>query len=278
MTNLIYDGNFNSPQPINPVRLSYPIQGFTPLREYQQDFVQKAGNYAPPLMGQRHYTYTDAFLCHQTGFQNLGGGLVQFTWHYMTTPPESYTEPVRVSMTYPAQIAQTLSVSGTARDAGFGKKEYTKAVTGKLVSNFFFLEDSFDPVAGSQVNYNGRIYTISRVTVDEETGTKFYNLAGTNANLTRSQFQAVGDVSPTRYKQIPISQKFEPKLKYAYYIKNGQSYEKYEQEVRVDYISQYTTPTIDEFYQLEFIQAEETEIVQVLGACWKTENLLVPPA
>ena len=98
---IIYDGNFNSPQPVNPVRLSYPQEGFTPLRQYDQDFVVKAGNYTVPLMGQPHYIHTDAFLCHQSGFANIGGGLVKFTWHYMTTPTATFTEPIRIAATFP---------------------------------------------------------------------------------------------------------------------------------------------------------------------------------
>jgi hypothetical protein len=278
-SNIIYDGNFDNPQPVNPVKLSYPVEGFTPLRQYSQDYVQLAGKYTAPIMGQPHPTYADAFLCHQSGFDNLGGGLVQFTWHYMTTPDVTFTEPIRISATFP-EVRQQYEYEGqllTVQSAI--KPEYTKQTTGKRVTRFFMLQSAVEFRAGMAVSYRGRTTTIKRVYKTEEGETR-YILFRSNASVSASQLQPIGELNTEAYENIPIENKFEATVRLTFYREKtwGQhDYEKYYKTIRVNYLSNLTNPSVDEYFGRDFVLAEETELEQVLGAVWSASEYLVRP-
>lgn len=276
---IIYDGNFTSPQPINPVKLSYPVEGFTPLRQYDQDFAQLAGNYTPPQMGQPHPTYSDAFLCHQSGFINMGGGLVKYTWHYMTTPSVPFTEPIRISATFP-EVRQQVIWNGQVLTAAHSvKKEYTKQTTGKKVTRFFLLQSAVNFGVGMAVSNGGRTVTIKQVFTDEETGEKRYRLSN-NRVVSGSALQPLGEMNTESFDNVPISHKFEATISIPFYRETrfgSLEYEKYFRTIRVPYLSNVTSPTYEEYRAKEFVLAEETEMNQLLGAVWSASEYLVRP-
>ena len=274
---IIYDGNFNSPQPVNPVRLSYPQEGFTPLRQYDQDFVVKAGNYTVPLMGQPHYIHTDAFLCHQSGFTHIGGGLVKYSWHYMTTPSTTFTEPIRIAATFP-EIRTQVMYEGAVLNYAFNvRKEMQKQTTGKKVTRYFMLEDSVNYTVGTMVDFNGRSYEIERIDTDAE-GNTFFQLDRFSVNATK--VSPLGSLNTEKYDNIPIENRFEAILKTNFYKEKrwgSGDYEKTVRETRVNYISNLTEPNTDEYYAKKYILAEETELNQVLGAVWSASEYHVRP-
>ena len=276
---IIYDGDFDSPLAVNPVKLSYPVEGFTPLRQYSQDYVQLAGKYTAPIMGQPHPTYTDAFLCHQSGFNNEGGGLVKFTWHYMTTPSVTFTEPIRISATFP-EVRQQVEYEGQILSIPSSiKPEYTKQTTGKKVTRYFMLQSAVEFRAGMAVSYRGRTTTIRNVFKTDDGETR-YQLFRSNASVSASALQPLGGLNVERYENIPIENKFEATVRVTFYRERTwgkHDYEKYYKTMRVNYLSNLTSPTVDEYFGRDFVLAEETELEQVLGAVWSASEYLVRP-
>ena len=302
----IYDGNFNTPQPVRPVRIDYPYKEFRAFVKYEQDYIVKAENYTPAPLGSKHHIYTDAQLAQESSIRPVGGGLLQFVRTFCTIPQETYEEPLVQSYTYPAFIISGRTHGYQTSEIGMRLK-FTQRVTGRSIHTFHAIDPDYTASdvlnVGDNVSYAGFLAQI----IGFENNDPQISYRDTNgqlitrtvaAYLVTSQNNSRGQAN---YKGLPIQTEFKILTSTPLYNNQNRNNSnsnffsntnfidresivtqgiegtaRHDFLARVDYVSNFTQPNLDEYLNFAALQSKETKIEQVIGNVYKTTNDFVP--
>ena len=305
----IYDGKFDQPMPVQATRIKYPYTDFRPFVIYEQDFVVLATAYVAGTLGQKHPTYTDAILAEEVNFQPVGGGLLKFTRIFATVPDSMHELPILTSYTYPEHryTFQQQYPDGTLIDIGKQtiRQPFTRRVAGRQVYTYHSTAEATPTSNTFSVNdrayYQGYISTVQEI--DEVTGNVTVTYRNRSYDLqtaTVSPFMLVrvgqSNSELVNFRDLPISPQFKiEKTKitwrradaaltsrmtnaeaYAALVAANQTIVQEPETTQVQYVDQFTDPTIDEYKQLGALQIGETEIEQVVGVVYRLGNVYVP--
>lgn len=298
----IYDGKFEQPLAVRSVRIRYPYPDFKSLVVYEQDYVVRTNSYVTEGYDVRHHIYSDAVLAEEVNFQSIGGGLTQFTRIFVVVPTEMHSEPLVTGYTYPG-----MSISYRFRDIVRYRKTvrqpFTRRVAGRIIHTYHKVgvgaSASISVREGQRVMYNGFMAQVG--SIDEESGNvtiSYYDRNGRQtAEVTPFFLESVSDgENLASFKGLPVSQPFTIKKTATWYYEESGTVRSYPlpQEVMqmdsndwsalptetitttTDMLSQYTSPTLQEYRDLTAIQIDETQITHVLGNIYRCTNLYVP--
>jgi hypothetical protein len=301
----IYDGNFDAPQPVRPVRIKYPYPEFRAFVIYEQDYIVRAENYAPATLGIRHHIYTNAQLAEEGSVAPVGGGLLQFVRTFCTIPTATYEAPLVTAYTYPAFLV-------SARRYGYQKSEigmrlkFTQRVTGRTIHTFHAVDPDYTASGleiGDKVGYEGFIAEIINFNSHGDPTIEYRdeNYKKQTKTVPAYLITAADGRGNANFKDLPITTAFQILTRTPLYNNQGRNgseqnffgstnfleqesvveqgidgASRYDFWARVDYISNYTEPNLDQYLNTAALQSSETKIEQVIGNVYRCSNDFVP--